>query len=75
MTTSEAAVVRDLVARLRLAEERAGFLERELADCQRRHQRRVAYLERDKKVALARAQKALDWGRYWHGLALFRGAP
>lgn len=73
MTAAEAGIVRDLRARLRLAEERAGFLERELADTERRHARQVRYLERDKQIALERARKATDQGRFWHGLAVLRG--
>lgn len=33
-------------------------------------ERRISYLERDKKTALRRAQKAKEKARYWHGVVL-----
>ena len=37
-------------------------------------ERRIAYLQRDKQMALERARKATDEARYWHGVALGRRA-
>ena len=72
MTSHEAAVVRDLRARLRLAQEAIRRLEAEKHAQASRYERRISYLKRDKTTALARAAEAVNSTRYWHGVALTR---
>lgn len=74
MTAQEAAIVRDLRARLLLAEEDLVRERQAAATTEARLRRRITYLERDKQSAITRARKATDAGRYWHGLALVRGS-
>jgi hypothetical protein len=46
---------------------------RRIVDLERRleqAQRRIAYLERDKQLALRRAREATDQARYWEGVSM-----
>ena len=70
MTAAEAAVVRDLRARLRLAEEDIRRLNAERWALEKRLMKRISYLERDKQMALRRAQEATDVARYWQGVVI-----
>lgn len=80
VTPHETAVVRDLLTRVRLAEEKAARLEREIAAVRSRPERRagqldkrIQQLERAKESIAKRARKAEDNARYWHGVALALG--
>ena len=72
MTPAEAAIVRDLRARLKIAQEELRALESSKRAQSERLHRRIIYLERDKKMALERARKATDSARYWQGVCVVK---
>jgi hypothetical protein len=66
VTSREAAAVRDLAARLRIAEENLAIKSRTHANEVARLERRVFNAERSRKSIAARLRNALAAGRHWH---------
>jgi hypothetical protein len=75
MTFAERELMRKIVnlqRRLLERDTRIAALRGQLTQERRQHERRVAYLERDKEMAIERARQAERAGAFWHGVALDR---